>query len=334
MILAEVTPHLLFSESCLYAIAIAVGSCSFLMSYILKKKYDLPVLHAYFKFYGVLSTWFFLDVGLSYLKHILVVPLFKVVEYFLLIAINSCEILMLYCIPLFILRLIQHPKTEQWILVWAKIALSFFIALSLKAIFSLFFKIPAIAIEVFYAVLNTLFLTVIFLSLFQCKRYLSQHTPGKVTDIVRSMVVLTGVFFLGFILDFVRVGFISDLLHTYTVTRFLQETVTTRFYVLFYVIWSAIFLKNTLEILIRDIPTQEGDHAAALLKRHGITDREQEIVYGLAQGKSNQVIAEQLFISPLTVKRHIQNIYEKLAITNRVALLQKLHLTSMNMNFK
>ena len=41
-----------------------------------------------------------------------------------------------------------------------------------------------------------------------------------------------------------------------------------------------------------------------------------------AQGLSNHQIGEQLFISEGTVKVHMHNIYEKLHVNNRVALLR------------
>jgi DNA-binding NarL/FixJ family response regulator len=37
----------------------------------------------------------------------------------------------------------------------------------------------------------------------------------------------------------------------------------------------------------------------------------------IARGRSNRAIAEQLYISEKTVKNHIRNIYEKLAVGSR-----------------
>lgn len=48
-----------------------------------------------------------------------------------------------------------------------------------------------------------------------------------------------------------------------------------------------------------------------------LTDREQQVLEMLQQRKSNQEISEELFISPLTVKRHASNIYEKLGVQGR-----------------
>jgi LuxR family maltose regulon positive regulatory protein len=48
-----------------------------------------------------------------------------------------------------------------------------------------------------------------------------------------------------------------------------------------------------------------------------LTGREVQILQVLSQGLSNQAIAEKLFISPETVKRHLYNIFQKLDSKNR-----------------
>lgn len=54
-----------------------------------------------------------------------------------------------------------------------------------------------------------------------------------------------------------------------------------------------------------------------------LSPRESDILELLSKGLTNKVIAEKLFISPFTVKRHIENIYQKLQAHNRTELLQK-----------
>jgi DNA-binding NarL/FixJ family response regulator len=53
--------------------------------------------------------------------------------------------------------------------------------------------------------------------------------------------------------------------------------------------------------------------------RHGLTDREVEVVRLVAAGKSNRDIAETLVISEHTVARHLQNIFAKLGVSSRTA---------------
>ncbi|MGV3685055.1 MAG: response regulator transcription factor [Daejeonella sp.] len=58
--------------------------------------------------------------------------------------------------------------------------------------------------------------------------------------------------------------------------------------------------------------------------RYKLTNREIEIVQLLRQGNKYQTIADKLFISELTVKKHVRNIFEKTSSTNRVELIHKL----------
>ena len=54
-----------------------------------------------------------------------------------------------------------------------------------------------------------------------------------------------------------------------------------------------------------------------------LTAREIEVLEYLSEGYTNKRIAETLFISSFTVKRHIENIYRKLQVQNRVELADK-----------
>jgi DNA-binding NarL/FixJ family response regulator len=54
-----------------------------------------------------------------------------------------------------------------------------------------------------------------------------------------------------------------------------------------------------------------------------LSERETAILEHLSQGLTNKKIAEVLFISPFTVKRHIENIYKKLQAGGRVELVEK-----------
>lgn len=52
-----------------------------------------------------------------------------------------------------------------------------------------------------------------------------------------------------------------------------------------------------------------------------LSKREVEILKHLTNGLSNKIIAEMLFISAFTVKRHVENIYQKLHAKNRISLI-------------
>ena len=63
---------------------------------------------------------------------------------------------------------------------------------------------------------------------------------------------------------------------------------------------------------------QQGHTSLALL-----TPREREVLELLAQGLTNKEIARQLVISPNTVKRHVQAIFDKLGVKTRAAAVAK-----------
>ena len=63
------------------------------------------------------------------------------------------------------------------------------------------------------------------------------------------------------------------------------------------------------------------DHAGPI--RQGwpadLTDREVEVLRLVARGLSNREVAGRLFISPKTVGRHVEHIYQKLDVSSRAA---------------
>lgn len=54
-----------------------------------------------------------------------------------------------------------------------------------------------------------------------------------------------------------------------------------------------------------------------------LTAREIEVLEQLAQGLSYTIIAENLFLSPSTVRKHIENIYTKLQVHSKLEAVQK-----------
>jgi DNA-binding CsgD family transcriptional regulator len=54
-----------------------------------------------------------------------------------------------------------------------------------------------------------------------------------------------------------------------------------------------------------------------------LTAREAEILELVAAGLTNAVIAERLWVSPATVKKHLENVYAKLGVANRAAAVVK-----------
>lgn len=68
----------------------------------------------------------------------------------------------------------------------------------------------------------------------------------------------------------------------------------------------------------------EEDPAGSLdiaAEKHRLTVRECEVMKLMYEGCSNPEIAEKLYISRNTVKKHIQSIYEKMGVSNRMELI-------------
>ena len=61
-------------------------------------------------------------------------------------------------------------------------------------------------------------------------------------------------------------------------------------------------------------------------KLYNLTCREMDIVKLIRQGLKYKMIAETLFISERTVTKHVQNIFEKVGVSNKVELIHKLAL--------
>ena len=74
------------------------------------------------------------------------------------------------------------------------------------------------------------------------------------------------------------------------------------------------------KLLVRDYLSGEREAVPGALD--GLTEREQEVLAHLAEGASNQEIAETLNISPKTVARHRENIMRKLNLHSRAELVK------------
>jgi ATP/maltotriose-dependent transcriptional regulator MalT len=59
------------------------------------------------------------------------------------------------------------------------------------------------------------------------------------------------------------------------------------------------------------------------LLKSGISKREAEILLLIHEGLSNQQIADKLFVSENTIKKHISNIFQKLQVDRRTEATKK-----------
>ena len=84
-----------------------------------------------------------------------------------------------------------------------------------------------------------------------------------------------------------------------------------------------LILRDNLRKYFAEASTQLGGQAglAPFFSRYSLSQREQEVIQLMIQGKSNKDIESELFISLHTVKNHIYNIYQKLGVKNRLQVV-------------
>ena len=74
------------------------------------------------------------------------------------------------------------------------------------------------------------------------------------------------------------------------------------------------------EGLSNSVPSPEaGDNSLD----ESLTERETEVLSLLSKGLKNREIAEKIFLSPTTIKKHIYNIYQKLDVHSRIEVVTK-----------
>ena len=77
------------------------------------------------------------------------------------------------------------------------------------------------------------------------------------------------------------------------------------------------------EVYITNPDSHRDTPDTSLIARLELSKRELEILGLLAQGHSNQEIAEKIFVSLSTVKTHNQNLFEKLDVKRRIQAVEK-----------
>ncbi len=73
------------------------------------------------------------------------------------------------------------------------------------------------------------------------------------------------------------------------------------------------------EYLFRLTSEDLGGKEALLRRQFAVTAREAEVLFWIARGKSNRDIGEILGLSPRTVNKHLEQIYQKLGVENRAS---------------
>ncbi len=115
--------------------------------------------------------------------------------------------------------------------------------------------------------------------------------------------------------------------------RYMLRDLSTEFYVTLVAllftsvgIWVGLKLRGNKEPVGEKEPSTEVENEklkAQQLAEAGISQREYEVLQLMAEGHTNQEIADQLFISLNTVKTHSSNLFAKLDVKRRTQAVQK-----------
>jgi DNA-binding NarL/FixJ family response regulator len=86
------------------------------------------------------------------------------------------------------------------------------------------------------------------------------------------------------------------------------------------------FLESVRKVMARSAaPVHRDPDWDAVEKRYGLTSRQGEVLKAFYRtGKSNRDLADDLFLSPHTVKSHLKASFEKIGVTSRAQLLKAL----------
>jgi LuxR family maltose regulon positive regulatory protein len=71
------------------------------------------------------------------------------------------------------------------------------------------------------------------------------------------------------------------------------------------------------------LPTEPNISKYVQLLSEPLSERELEVLRLIASGLSNREIAQELFITPGTAKRHVHNIYRKLEVRSRTQAIAR-----------
>ncbi len=81
------------------------------------------------------------------------------------------------------------------------------------------------------------------------------------------------------------------------------------------------FLRRTPadQWLFRVAGRYDGEEQRLLAAQHGLTAREAEVLLWISRGKQNREVSDILRISPRTVNKHLEQIFEKMGVENRAS---------------
>jgi DNA-binding CsgD family transcriptional regulator len=153
------------------------------------------------------------------------------------------------------------------------------------------------------------------LALHQMRRRLTLEARGL--ELLRAVLACTGAFLIGLLLDLVEAipqasPFISNLLFEFSPAYLVCVGAVVA-------VWAVRGLRP---------PAPRQDEGPFDLSGLRVSRREREVIRLILTGETNAGIADRLFISESTVKKHVNNLFRKLGISSRwelVKLTRRMH---------
>ena len=124
------------------------------------------------------------------------------------------------------------------------------------------------------------------------------------------------------VLEFVRAGVSGFILKDATVVDFLR---TIRLVVQGEKVLPSLLTGSLFSQIVNHAVNGDGEASAKLMESVRMTRRERQVIELISDGMTNKEIAQKLHLSTYTVKSHVHNILEKLALHTRVQIANFAH---------
>lgn len=223
-----------------------------------------------------------------------------------------------YYFPRFIYSIIEYPVSSVKLILLRSISLIPLFLLPLPFIFGstpqqTYTLIHAGIIYVLNTILGSMILYLFILVSLHYKKILNP-TPKK---IVKNILIITAIFLPGVAYDlFIRGKFGPDLV--------INGSFFCAIFIFAWNIMALFFNFKFYTIKIELTVHKEQNIPEAFFQKNQITSREKEIIGYILDEKTSPQISAELFISPRTVDKHIENIYKKMGINNKNELISHL----------
>ncbi len=284
-----------------FAITFSIGIVSLGILVTIYVKTRETLLQYYLYFYAAFSLLVVLNAFLSYIRTN--VPTINPDALFSLNYFESliAKYLLMFAIPVFAhcLFSVPHPKLKN--VIFAVLSIMTYLVRHVLEFVMHDDKLTRLGNYIEDIVVISVIIYTFIIGIYYYKKL--QENIRK--NLARKFLILHGSFLPGIFND-----------------TFLSEFSPLRFYPILYCCFSIIFtyhfikkLFNQSQVSTATMPEEE------VLKKYHISSREQEVIALILQGYSNNKIAETLFISLNTVKKHIRNIYPKLGVNSRYELI-------------